>query len=134
MLRNFLCAVGRTRTFIGIAFLIVFLSAPLCARADVTIPDTPAGHTLQAFLTAMNSGDHDRITAYVKEFDPKNNADGLTGFASQTGGFNLVSILTSAPDRLTFMVHGRGDNIDAYGTLQLESTAPPRIKQLGIRA
>jgi hypothetical protein len=131
---NFLRIGRQIRAFAKVALLTTLLAAPLCARADVTIPDTPAGHTLQAFLTAMNSGDHDKIAAYVKEFDPKNNADGLTGFASQTGGFNLVSILSSTPDRLTFMVHGRGDNIDAYGSLQLESIAPPRVKQLGIRA
>ena len=28
----------------------------------------------------------------------------------------------------------RGDNIDAYGTLQLASTSPPRVKRLDIRA
>ena len=134
MLRNFLISIKRNHAFAKIAFFITLLVAPLCAPAEVSIPDTPAGHTLQAFLTAMNSGDHDKIAAYVKEFDPKNNADGLTGFASQTGGFNLVSIVSSSPDRLTFMVHGRGDNIDAYGALQLESTAPPRVKQLSIRA
>jgi hypothetical protein len=134
MLRNFLWAEGQNRAFINLVLFVVLIAAPLYARADVTIPDTPAGHTLQAFLTALNSGDHDKIAAYVKEFDPKNDADGLTGFASQTGGFNLVSIVTSTPDRLTFMVHGRSDGIDAYGTLQLESTTPPRVKDFGIRA
>jgi hypothetical protein len=89
---------------------------------------------LQAFLNAFNSGDHDRIAAYVKEYDPENNADGLTSFSSQTGGFTLVSIRHSTADKLTFLVHGRGDNIAAYGVLQLASTAPPRVKTLSIRA
>jgi hypothetical protein len=100
----------------------------------VTIPDTPAGHTLQAFFDAFNSGDHDRIAAYVKEYDPENSADGLTGFSGQTGGFTLTSIERSTPDKLTFRVHGRRDNVDAYGVLQLASTAPPRVKRLNIRA
>jgi hypothetical protein len=125
---------GRNHAFLRIALLIVFAAAPYFAHADVSTPDTPAGHTLQAFLTALNSGDHDKIAAYVKEFDPKNDADGLTGFSNQTGGFNLVSILSSTPEHLTFMVHGRGDNVNAYGNLQLESTSPPRVKQLIIRA
>ena len=60
--------------------------------------------------------------------------DGLTSFSGQTGGFTLTSIVHSAPDRLAFLVHGRGDNIDAYGVLQLASTAPPRVKRLSIRA
>jgi hypothetical protein len=117
------------------ALLVVALVlAPLCAHAEVSVPDTPAGHTLQAFLDAFDSGDHDRIAAYVKEYDPENSAERLTSFSSQTGGFTLTSIVHSAPDRLTFLVHGRGDNIDAYGVLQLVSTAPPRVRRLSIRA
>ncbi len=117
----------RNRPFLKAALSIV-VSAILSsyARADVSIPDTPAGHTLQAFLDAFDSGDHDRIAAYVKEYDPDNNADGLTSFSRQTGGFTLTSIVHSTSDRLTFLVHGRGDNVDAYGVLQLASTAPHR--------
>jgi len=70
----------------------------------------------------------------VKQYDPENNADGLTSFSNQTGGFTLTSIEKSTPDKLTFLVHGRGDNIDAYGVLQLASTTPPRVKRLSIRA
>ena len=114
--------------------LLFFVAMPFCARADVSIPDTPAGRTLRAFLDAFNSGDHDRIAAYVKEYDPDNNADGLVSFSSQTGGFTLISIVNSTPEKLTFLVRGRGDNTDAYGVLQLASTAPPRVKRLSIRA
>src|SRR3984957_12131756 len=115
-------------------FLLLVAVMPLGARADVGVPDTPAGRTLRAFLDAFNSGNHDRIAAYVKEYDPENNADGLTAFSNQTGGFTLVSVVHSAPDRLTFLVHGRGDNIDAYGVLELDGSQPPRVKRLIIRA
>jgi len=107
---------------------------PLGARADVGVPDTPAGRTLLAFLDAFNSGNHDRIAAYVKEYDPENSADQLTSFSSQTGGFTLLSIVQSKPDKLSFMVRGRGDNLDAYGVLQLSGTTPPRVKRINIRA
>jgi hypothetical protein len=40
----------------------------------------------------------------------------------------------STPDKLSFLVHGRGDNVDAYGILQLASTTPLRVKRIGIRA
>jgi hypothetical protein len=117
------------------AFLFAFLAAAVTnTRAATGIPDTPAGHTLQAFLDAFNSGDHDRIAGYVKQYDPSNNADGLVEFSSQTGGFDFVSVVQSKPDRLDFLVHGRGDNVDAYGILQLATTAPPQVKQLNIRA
>jgi hypothetical protein len=90
---------------------------------------------LRAFLDAVNSAEHDRIAAYVKEYDPENSADGLTSsFSNRTGGFTLVSIIHTAPDKLSFLVHGRGDNFDAYGTLQLASVSPPLVKRLNIRA
>ena len=54
---------------------VVLLLIPYAARAEVDIPDTPAGHTLLAFLDAFNSAEHDRIAAYVKEYDPDNSAD-----------------------------------------------------------
>src|SRR3984885_3247251 len=126
--------IRRIGSFTRTALYFVVLLFPYAASAEVDIPDTPAGHTLRAFFDAFNSADHDRIAAYVKEYDPDNSADGLTSFSNQTGGFTLVSIVHSAPDRLTFIVHGRGDNIDAYGVLLLAGTQPPRVKRLIIRA
>ena len=114
--------------------LLVVAVIPLAARADVSVPDTPAGRTLSAFLDAFNSGNHDRIAAYIKEYDPENNADNLTSFSGETGGFTLVSIVQSKPDSLSFMVRGRGDNLDAYGVLQLSGKTPPRVKRINIRA
>ena len=55
--------------------LLVVAVMPLGARADLGLPDTPAGRTLSAFLDAFNSRNHDRIAAYVKEYDPENSAD-----------------------------------------------------------
>jgi Peptidase family S41/N-terminal domain of Peptidase_S41 in eukaryotic IRBP len=125
----------RVRSLIRIAlYFVVLLLIPYGASAEVDIPDTPAGHTLRAFLDAFNSAEHNRIAAYVKEYDPENSADRLTSFSNQTGGFTLVSIVHSAPDKLSFLVHGRADNIDALGSLQLASASPPRVKRLIIRA
>jgi hypothetical protein len=136
MLRQSPAPKRRSSTVVSACLCFVFVVAvlPLGARADVSIPDTPAGRMLGAFLDAFNSGEHDRIAAYVKAYDPENSADHLTSFSSQTGGFTLVSIVNSTPDKLSFLVHGRGDNIDAYGVLQLASTAPPQVKRIGIRA
>jgi hypothetical protein len=136
MLRQSSAPERRSSTVVRACLCFVFVVAilPLGARADVSIPDTPAGRTLRAFLDAFNSGEHDRIAAYVKEYDSENSADELASFSSQTGGFTLVSIVQSTPDKLSFLVHGRGDNIDAYGILQLASTTPPRVKRVGIRA
>ena len=135
MFRQSLRSGRRTHAFLKVTLLFLgFAGASASTRADAGIPDTPAGHTLQAFLDAFNSGDHDRIAAYVKQYDPTNNTDGLVSFNGQTGGFNFVSVVHSVPDRLTFLVHGRGDGVDAYGVLQLAATTPPQVKRLNIRA
>ena len=34
--------------------------------AQTLVPDTPAGHTLQAWLDAFNSGDRAKVETYVK--------------------------------------------------------------------
>jgi peptidase S41-like protein len=124
---------GRSITAATLSFAILIVPSTR-ALADVSAPDTPAGHTLQAFLEAFNSADSGRISAYVKEYDPQNSADGLTSFSGQTGGFTLTSIVQSAPDKVSFLVHGRRDNVDAYGILELTSTSPPRVKRENIRA
>jgi hypothetical protein len=58
--------------------LLVFLMlcALLVASAQQpAIPDSPAGHTLQAFLDAFNSGDRARIDTYVRTYDPSKSVD-----------------------------------------------------------
>ena len=71
-----------------------------CGLAQVTVPDTPAGHTLQAWLDAFNSGDRARIETYVKTMDPSQSVDGLISFRNQTGGFELLR--SRAASRCTF--------------------------------
>jgi hypothetical protein len=122
----------RSITVAAVSFAILIVPSTR-ALADVSAPDTPAGHTLQIFLEAFNSADSDRIAGYVKQYDPQNSADRLTSFSGQSGGFTLTSIVQSAPDRVSFLVHGRATNLDAYGILQLASTAPPRVKRLNFR-
>lgn len=119
-----------TATALSLAILIALSTRALAATS---VPDTPAGHTLQAFLEAFDSADSNRIADYLKQYDPQESAERLTSFSGQTGGFTLTSIAQSAQDKVSFLVRGRADNIDAYGILQLASTSP-LVKRLLIRA
>ena len=58
--------------------------------AQTTIPDTPAGKTLRAWLEAFNSGDRAKVEAYVKTYEPDQSPDGMLSFHDQTGGFDLL--------------------------------------------
>src|SRR4051794_25647229 len=70
--------------------------------AQPAIPSTPAGQTLQAWLDAFNSGDRAKLAAYVKNTDPSESVEGMMGFHSQTGGFDLLSIESSEPLSIIF--------------------------------
>ena len=96
-----------SRTNFRLAGLLL-LAASVCA-AQVSVPDTPAGHTLQAWLDAFNSGDRARIETYVKTIDQQQSVDGMIGFRNQTGGFELLSIESSEPLHIRFRVKEKGE-------------------------
>ena len=124
-LRPTLCAV----------FVAVFsLASSSSIQGQTATPDTPAGKTLRAFLDAFNSQDLPKLQAYVKEYGSPASAEALQGFSGQTGGFTLLSIKTSTPDNITFMVEGKSDHLTAFGNLRLATVDPPKVKSLNIRA
>src|SRR5215510_2283616 len=89
----------------GMEHLLKALLATLCvalfclpfslAAQTPTIPDTPAGRTLQAWFDAFNSGDRGRLGAYFKKYDPEKSVDSELNFRNQTGGVELVRIARS---------------------------------------
>ena len=105
-----------------------------CGLAQTTVPDTPAGHTLQAWLDAFNSGDRARIEAYVKTIDQQQSVDGMIGFRNQTGGFELLSIESSEPLHIRFRVKEKGGPTTALGNLLVKDGQPPTVATFGLRA
>jgi hypothetical protein len=121
--------------FRRICLLFGWLSACLgIGSAQVTVPETPAGHVLQAWLDAFNSSDRAKVEAYVKSIDPTQTVDGLISFSGQTGGFDLLSIESSEPLHIRFLVKGRSDGITALGNLIVNDSKPPTVVNLSVRA
>jgi Peptidase family S41/N-terminal domain of Peptidase_S41 in eukaryotic IRBP len=104
------------------------------APAQTAIPDTPAGHTLQAWLDAFNSGDRAKIEIYVKTIDPSEDVDGMIDFHGRTGGFDLLSIDSSEPLHLTFRVKEKNSDTQAIGDLLVKDGQQPTVVRLGLRA
>ena len=102
--------------------------------AQTSVPDTPAGHTLQAWLDAFNSGDRAKVETYVKTVDPSQNVDGMLGFHNQTGGFDLIGIESSEPLHVRFRVKEKGGTTTALGNLIVKDGEPPTVVTLGVRA
>jgi len=105
-----------------------------CGLSQVTVPDTPAGHTLQAWLDAFNSGDRAKMEIYVKTVDPSQSVDGLIGFRNQTGGFELLSIESSEPLQIRFRVREKGGPTTALGNFLVKDGRPPTVATFGLRA
>ncbi|MGB7228099.1 MAG: hypothetical protein WBD26_10135, partial [Candidatus Acidiferrales bacterium] len=61
-----------------ILFLLLLIAS--ATSAQTTIPDTPAGHTLAAWLQAFNSGDQAQIDAYYHKYDPSKSAADIMPF------------------------------------------------------
>src|ERR1700743_1315486 len=85
--------------------------------AQTSVPDTPAGHTLERWLDAFKSGDRAKGEAYVKRVDAQGNVGGVMLFEAQTGGFDLIGIDSSEPLHIRFRVKEKGGSTTALGNL-----------------
>jgi len=70
--------------------LLLFASLATPQPQALNIPDTPAGHTLKAWLDAFNSGDRATEEKYLKTYDPERSLDDEMRFRGMTGGFILT--------------------------------------------
>jgi retinol-binding protein 3 len=116
------------------ALLIPLLVGTCAWSQGPAIPDTPAGHTLQAWLEAFNSGDRARIEACIAKYKPPMQLEGTMTFRNQTGGFELLGIDKSEPRHIEFRVKEKNSPTTAFGRLDVKDGDPAEIATLGIRA
>lgn len=112
-----------------VLFAIAFPQAP-----TPSIPDTPAGHVLQAWLDAFNSGDRTRIQAYIAKYDPDQDVDQTMSFREQTGGFDLLAIGQNDRLHIQFQVKEKASPTTAIGKINLKDADPPQVASLDLRA
>jgi retinol-binding protein 3 len=115
------------------ACLMLFLFA-IPAFPQTTIPDTPAGEVLKAWLAAFNSGDRAQMDAYSKKFDPNQTADDMLSFHDQTGGFELLQIIKTEPRHVIFLVKEHNSETKAIGDLEVKDATPTSVSGFGLRA
>ncbi len=92
-----------------------------------TIPRTPAGNALRAWIEAFNSADSVRINAYAKRFERDVIVGDELGFREQTGGFDVVSIERSDRHHIEFIVRERKSPMTAFGAIDMSAQAPARV-------
>jgi hypothetical protein len=113
---------------------LLLAAAALAAAQTPNIPDTPAGHTLQAWFDAFNSGDRARIQAYLARFDPARPLDGMMNFRQQTGGFDLLGIDANDRTHIEFRVKEKGGTTTAIGKMEVKDADPATVVNFGVRA
>ncbi len=99
-----------------------------------TIPDTPAGRTLQAWMDAFNSGDQSRIQAYFAKYDPIGSVDGTVTFRDRTGGFELLGIDKSERLQIEFRVKEKASPTTALGKMEVKDADPAQVVRFSLRA
>jgi hypothetical protein len=118
----------------AIALCFSLLLSGLAAHAQSSIPDTPAGKVLRAWLDAFNSADRARMEAYVKTFDPQQSVERMMGFHDQTGGFELQGIESSEPMLIKFRVKEKASPTVSIGSIQLKSDNSGVVDNFSLRA
>jgi hypothetical protein len=104
------------------------------ASGQTTVPNTPAGRTLQAWLDAFNSGDRAKIEAYIETFKAKEPVEMMMRFRSQTGGFDLLAIESSEPLLIKFRVKEKASPTVGIGSLQVKDGQPATVESFDLRA
>src|SRR5258706_7686793 len=112
---------------------LLVLIAPARSQQPA-IPDTPAGHTLKAWLDAFNSGDRAAEEKYLHTYEPEKSLDDEVRFRGMTGGFVLLQILKSEPLRLEFMVKEHNGETVAIGKMEVKAGDPAQVANFSLRA
>ena len=120
--------------------LALFLAlASASAQTPTAFPDTPAGHTLKAFLDAFDSGDRAQLEAYCRTYgdpsapDAMTSPDYLTGFHNLTGGLDLVQVIRSEPLYLEVVVKNRKSGDRGVATLDVKPGEPAQVADMEMR-
>jgi hypothetical protein len=112
--------------------ILLLVAACACSQPPA-IPDTPAGHTLQAWLDNFNSGDRARIQAYLAKYEPTKALDGTVAFRDQTGGFDLLGIDKSDRLHVEFRVKEKASPTIALGKMEVKDADPAEVVSFSLR-
>lgn len=116
---------------------VLCLTVPLLAQSPAqspTIPSTPAGNTLKAWLEAFNSHDRAKIEAFDAKYSPGRAAQEDIDFSAQTGGFDLLSIDKSERLNIEFHVREKNSPTVAAGGIDVTDADPGVIVDFRLRA
>jgi hypothetical protein len=104
-----------TRSILKALFCVIPALA-LAGGSVLSIPNTPAGHALAAWLAAFNSGGRAGEEAFIKTYSWTTDLDGDMRWRAETGGYDLLDINTNDQTHILFRVKARATGGDEIGT------------------
>jgi hypothetical protein len=116
---------------------ILLLAAARAWSQSPAIPDTPAGHTLHAWLDAFNTGDRARIQAHDAKYEPtksRDETDETVAFREFIGGFDLLGLDKSDRLHVEFRVKEEsGAMLVVVGKLEVKDGDPATVVHFSLR-
>src|SRR5439155_21147324 len=97
---------------VNVLLVLLIQCASVRCFPQVTIPDTPAGHKLTAWLEAFNRGDREAYKEFLQRNYPSGGqrADQALAFREVTGGFDPRKVEPSAAGRPRGRVQDRNSD------------------------
>src|SRR5215472_8418367 len=93
------------RLTVLLTFAVLFAGE---ARAQIQVPDTPAGRQYTAWRKAQDSGDQATIQQFIEKTMPWGKAEQELAIGKQTGGFDVKKVETSSDTNLVVLAQQRG--------------------------
>jgi len=103
---------------------------PALALADVSVPDTPAGHALGAWLDAFNSADRAREESFIKTYASWMSLDSAMKRRAETGGYDLLAIYANDETNVFFRVKAKVSATEEIGRVRVSATEPVVVTEL----
>jgi hypothetical protein len=101
-------------------------SAPL--RAQVAIPNTPAGIALRAWIDAYNKGDSASVATFLRSYQVAAGLRNSFEFRPMTGGFDVLSVEVSESQHIEFILRMRRSPMAGYGALDVVPGNPDLLE------
>jgi hypothetical protein len=102
------------------------------ARAQGSIPATPAGKVLSAWLDAFHSGDSARIVAFNRQYAPTIPPAAGVGMRNAGGDVDFVKVLNDQPEHVAFLLREKNSGNYVRGLIETAGD-PPTARTLQLR-
>ena len=117
-----------------ITIIAALVSLGLQAAA-VSLPPTPQGKQLAAFVTALRAGEGAFVTYQAENMLPKRTPEQHKSMFARIrkdfGEFTILRVLSASPERISVAVKHPAD-MNAVFTFSFEAAAPYRITDMNV--